>query len=126
MYCVSVCIWGRCVSVLSVVSVCCIIQVLVPTDGGRYDVDLHARTRSAIYWSEPPSLVRRCSWFYKGDSDRWYLPYTEDVAARLEVWHQSLLYFSSNLHKCSIPPSLSPCPGGVPECCESGGVGREG
>ncbi|CAI8002526.1 SEC23-interacting protein [Geodia barretti] len=60
------------------------LQVLVPTDGGRYDVDLHARSRSAIYWSEPSSQVRRCSWFFKGDSDRWYMPYSEDVAVRLE------------------------------------------
>ena len=57
----------------------------VPTDGGRYDVDLQARSRAAIYWEEPASQVRRCSWFYKGESDRWYMPYPEDVAARLEV-----------------------------------------
>ena len=62
-----------------------LVQVLVPTDGGRYDVDLHRRSRTAIYWSEPESQVRRCSWFYKGESDRWYLPYSEDVAATLEV-----------------------------------------
>lgn len=62
-----------------------VFQVLVPTDGGRYDVELHARTRKAVYWSEPASHVRRCSWFYKGNSDRWYMPYTEDVAACLEV-----------------------------------------
>ena len=61
-------------------------QVMVPTDGGRYDVDLLGRSRGAIYWSEPASLVRRCSWFYKGDGDRWFMPYTEDVAERLEVW----------------------------------------
>ena len=60
--------------------------MLVPTDGGRYDVDIHARSRTAVYWSEPPSQVRRCSWFYKGDTDRWYMPYTEDMAASLEVY----------------------------------------
>lgn len=64
---------------------CIILKVVVATDGGRYDVDLTARTRSAIYWTEPVSHVRRCSWFYKGDSDRWFMPYAEDVAAHLEV-----------------------------------------
>ena len=62
-----------------------LIQVLIPTDGGRYDVDLHRRQRTAIYWEEPTSDVRRCSWFYKGQVDRWYLPYDELQANRLEV-----------------------------------------
>jgi hypothetical protein len=60
-------------------------QVLIPTDGGRYDVDLHHRQRRAIYWEEPVSDVRRCSWFYKGEGERWYLPYDESQANRLEV-----------------------------------------
>ena len=59
--------------------------MLIPTDGGRYDVDLHARRRRAVYWEEPESLVRRCTWFYKADTDRWYLPYDELTAQRLEV-----------------------------------------
>ena len=64
-------------------SVCC--QVLIPTDGGRYDVDLHRRQRKAIYWEEPVSSVRRCSWFFKGEGERWYLPYDEVMADKLEV-----------------------------------------
>ena len=60
-------------------------QVLVPTDGGRYDVDLQSRQRTAVYWEEPMSQVRRCSWFYKGEADRWYLPYDELTAQMLEV-----------------------------------------
>eukprot|EP00731_Ephydatia_muelleri_P020497 Em0013g224a len=60
-------------------------EVIVRTDGGRYDVDLHRRVRRAVYWAEPPSHVKRCSWFFKGDSDTWYLPYEEDVAAKLEA-----------------------------------------
>ena len=61
------------------------LQVLVPTDGGRYDVSLHSRQRKAVYWEEPPSQVRRCSWFYKGEGDRWYHPYDEETARKLEV-----------------------------------------
>ena len=60
-------------------------QVLVPTDGGRYDVSLHTRQRRAVYWKEPLSEVRRCSWFFKGEGDRWYLPYDEETASKLEV-----------------------------------------
>lgn len=33
------------------------IQVLLPTDGGRYDVNLQQRTREAVYWTEPSSQV---------------------------------------------------------------------
>lgn len=64
--------------------------MLIPTDGGRYDVDLHRRQRRAIYWEEPVSDVRRCSWFYKGEGERWYLPYDETQANRLEVCSLSL------------------------------------
>ena len=69
------------------------IQVLIPTDGGRYDVDLHRRQRRAIYWEEPVSDVRRCSWFYKGEGERWYLPYNEIQANRLEVSLTVLSFF---------------------------------
>lgn len=64
------------------------------TDGGRYDVDLHARKRSSMYWAEPESQVRRCSWFNKGEVERWYLPYDELTAFHLEVSRQE---FSSHV-----------------------------
>lgn len=73
---------------------------LVATDGGRYDVNLCGRLRIAVYWSEKPTNVRRCSWFYKGNTDIRYVPYTEAVASLLEdeyrngvltgVWHRRL------------------------------------
>jgi len=31
------------------------------------------------------SVVRRCSWYYKGDAQSKLVPYKEDMAARLEV-----------------------------------------
>ncbi len=64
----------------------------MPTDGGRYDVNLHQRLRQSVYWEEPGSEVRRCSWFYKGEGDRWYLPYDERIAATLEVMYMYILY----------------------------------
>ncbi len=78
------------VFIISVYRVFFIMQVLVPTDGGRYDVDLRRRQRQSVYWEEPSSEVRRCSWFYKGEGDRWYLPYDETTAATLEVCYYTL------------------------------------
>lgn len=57
---------------------------VVPTDGGRYDVHLTDRKRCAVYWEEPESEVRRCTWFYKGDKDNKYIPYSEKFSQDLE------------------------------------------
>ncbi|KAG7476851.1 hypothetical protein MATL_G00087200 [Megalops atlanticus] len=58
--------------------------VVVATDGGRYDVNLTERKRFAVYWEQAPSEVRRCTWFYKGDKDWHYTPYSEDFSQSLE------------------------------------------
>lgn len=60
-------------------------QVVVPVEGRRYDVRLKERTRHAVYWSEPPSEVRRCLWFYKGNKESAYTPYSENTSQVLEV-----------------------------------------
>ena len=57
-----------------------------PTDGGRYDVHLGERMRYAVYWDELASEVRRCTWFYKGDKDNKYVPYSESFSQVLEVF----------------------------------------
>ena len=71
----------------------------IQTDGGRYDVNVNQRQRCAVYWEEPIAHVRRqvhshyilviccyrCTWFYKGESDQWYIPYEEEIAIKLEV-----------------------------------------
>ncbi|NXT26438.1 DDHD2 Phospholipase, partial [Syrrhaptes paradoxus] len=59
-------------------------DVVVPTSGGRYDVHLKKRQRVAVYWEEEVSEVRRCTWFYKGDKDNKYIPYSEDFSEELE------------------------------------------
>lgn len=46
---------------------------------------LYDRMRKAVYWEEEPSEVRRCMWFYKGDKDSRFVPYTEDFSDKLEV-----------------------------------------
>nr|XP_033804734.1 phospholipase DDHD2 isoform X2 [Geotrypetes seraphini] len=53
---------------------------IIATDGGRYDVLLGQRMRYAVYWDEQVSEVRRCTWFYKGEKDNKYIPYSEDFS----------------------------------------------
>ncbi|KAM6183145.1 SEC23-interacting protein [Erethizon dorsatum] len=75
-------------------------SVVLGTDGGRYDVYLYDRVRKAVYWEEEPAEVRRCTWFYKGDTDSRFIPYTEDFSEKLEAeykkavttnqWHRRL------------------------------------
>ncbi|XP_061140387.1 SEC23-interacting protein isoform X1 [Syngnathus typhle] len=75
-------------------------NVIVRTDGGRFDVHLYDRTRSAVYWEEEDSEVRRCTWFYKGDTDSRFTPYSEEFSDKLEAeykkavstnqWHRKL------------------------------------
>lgn len=60
-------------------------SVVLGTDGGRYDVYLYDRMRRAVYWEEEPAEVRRCTWFYKGDTDSRFIPYTEEFSEKLEV-----------------------------------------
>ena len=60
-------------------------NLVVSVQGGRYDVDIIDRSRTAVYWQESTSNVRRCSWFYKEDGESRFLPYDENFAQRLEV-----------------------------------------
>uniref|UniRef100_A0A8B9GXX8 SEC23 interacting protein n=1 Tax=Astyanax mexicanus TaxID=7994 RepID=A0A8B9GXX8_ASTMX len=75
-------------------------NVIICTDGGRYDVQLYDRTRTSVYWEEEPTEVRRCTWFYKGDADSRFIPYSEEFSDKLEAeykkavstnqWHRRL------------------------------------
>ena len=57
----------------------------VSVDGGRYDVNISQRIKTAVYWVEDPLPIRRCSWFHKSNSDGRWNPYDEGTAARLEA-----------------------------------------
>uniref|UniRef100_UPI0037E8BB39 phospholipase DDHD2 isoform X1 n=1 Tax=Semicossyphus pulcher TaxID=241346 RepID=UPI0037E8BB39 len=59
-------------------------EVVVAVEGERYDVHVKERRRYAVYWEQNPTEVRRCTWFYKGDKDTKFLPYSEDFSQRLE------------------------------------------
>uniref|UniRef100_A0AAZ3SXM9 SEC23-interacting protein n=1 Tax=Oncorhynchus tshawytscha TaxID=74940 RepID=A0AAZ3SXM9_ONCTS len=75
-------------------------NVIVCTEGGRYDVQLYDRIRTAVFWEEEPTEVRRCTWFYKGDTDSRFIPYSEEFSEKLEgeykkavstnQWHRRL------------------------------------
>ena len=60
-------------------------SVIVRTDGGRYDVQLYDRLRTPVFWEEDETEVRRCTWFYKGDNDSRFVPYSEEFSDKLEV-----------------------------------------
>ncbi|XP_039226642.1 nascent polypeptide-associated complex subunit alpha, muscle-specific form isoform X2 [Drosophila yakuba] len=74
--------------------------LIIPVEGGRYDVNIKERTKTPVYWEGKAIEVRRCSWFYKGVDSK-YVPYTEDTAALLEAeykrsaetgeWHQKIM-----------------------------------
>ncbi|KAK9522699.1 hypothetical protein VZT92_019147 [Zoarces viviparus] len=59
-------------------------DVVIAVEGERYDVHVKERKRYAVYWEQGPTEVRRCTWFYKGDKDTRFMPYTEDVSKMLE------------------------------------------
>ncbi|XP_052746368.1 uncharacterized protein LOC112049543 isoform X2 [Bicyclus anynana] len=64
-------------------------NTVVATDGGRFDVNVMGRIRTAVYWTDKPTNVMRCSWFYKGTAVPRYIPYTETVAEKLEEMYRS-------------------------------------
>ncbi|XP_041642581.1 phospholipase DDHD2 [Cheilinus undulatus] len=59
-------------------------EVVIAVEGERYDVHVKERKRYAVYWEQSPTEVRRCTWFYKGDKDTRFLPYSEDFSKSLE------------------------------------------
>lgn len=60
-------------------------ELVVAVEGERYDVHVKERKRYAVYWEQCPTEVRRCTWFYKGDKDTRFMPYSEDFSKSLEV-----------------------------------------
>lgn len=55
---------------------------------------LKQRQRVAVYWEEEVAEVRRCTWFYKGDKDNKYIPYSETFSEELEVTKPLLMALS--------------------------------
>ena len=63
---------------------------VIKTDGGRFDVRVAERQRVAVYWDDPPNIVRRCSWFFRRSLDPQYIPYEEDMALKLEEQYRTV------------------------------------
>ena len=82
-------------------------ECIVSTDGGRYDVDVDHRTRTAVFWEEAPSAVKRCSWFFKGSLESRYTPYEEEMAEKLEEeYHNTILHRYAPGKRRTIPCML--------------------
>lgn len=78
-------------------------EVVVTTDGGRYDVDVGARLRRPVYWDETPGQVRRCTWFYKLEGQNRFVPYEEHVAFVLEDHYRKAIATGSWHQKLELP-----------------------
>ncbi|NWI64243.1 DDHD2 Phospholipase, partial [Todus mexicanus] len=78
-------------------------DLVVPTSGGRYDVHLQKRQRAAVYWEEEVSEVRRCTWFYKGDKDNKYIPYSETFSEELEEAYRTAVTLDEWKKKLESP-----------------------
>lgn len=64
---------------------------------------LRARQRVAVYWEEEAAEVRRCTWFYKGDKDNKFIPYSESFSEELEVNTPFLLVSISVSPRHTLP-----------------------
>lgn len=56
----------------------------VSVEGSRYDAYISRRVKSSVYWSSEDMEIRRCSWFYKVSAEGRWVPYTEEMAKKLE------------------------------------------
>ena len=74
---------------------------IITTDGGRFDVDIPARTRTPVYWTGDSDNVRRCSWFFKVDSN--FIPYDECIADLLEHEYQEAFATSDWHRRVELP-----------------------
>lgn len=79
----------------------------VITDGGRFEVNLNERRRSAIYWSSGSNIIRRCSWFYKNPSgaETNLIPFDEPTADFLESEYEKATTNNAWNHQVHLPNS---------------------
>ncbi|KAM3611382.1 uncharacterized protein V6R79_017502 [Siganus canaliculatus] len=78
-------------------------DMVVAVDGERYDVHVKERRRYAVYWEQAPTEVRRCTWFYKGDKDTRFMPYTEDFSTSLEEAYMAAVTLDEWKTKLEFP-----------------------
>lgn len=87
-------------------------QGMIPTDGGRCDVDLDRRVKTPVYWrgdeasgkEDPFEIpIRRCSWFQKSNVDGRWVPYDEEFAQMLENEYQDASVSGRWNRKVDVP-----------------------
>ncbi|KAK6635829.1 hypothetical protein RUM44_001083 [Polyplax serrata] len=78
-------------------------DTVVQTDGGRYDVNVSRRIRTAAYWEEKPKTVMRCSWFYKSTTESRLHPYDENTAFNLEEEYKKSVQTNNWNRKVDLP-----------------------
>ncbi|XP_050546250.1 phospholipase DDHD2-like isoform X2 [Daktulosphaira vitifoliae] len=59
-------------------------EIVVSTNGTRFDVYLKERIRKSVYWDCESTEVRRCSWFFRNRRGSNFIPYDEHKTVRLE------------------------------------------
>lgn len=68
-------------------------QVMIATNGNRYDVNLVERTRTPVYWIDEPNEIRRSKWFYLPEHDSRFIPFDEQMNETLEVVKSNTIHF---------------------------------
>ncbi|TSM12553.1 Phospholipase DDHD2 [Bagarius yarrelli] len=78
-------------------------EVVVATEGKRFDVRLKERRLYAVYWDQEPSEVRRCSWFHKGNKELYFTPYTEEISELLEESYMVSVSYNQWKNNIQLP-----------------------
>lgn len=66
-------------------------NVVIPTNGDRYDCYIKDRFRRSVYWKEDDQPIRRCTWYFKKEGHTKFIPYTEQFANKLEQIYYDVL-----------------------------------
>lgn len=66
-------------------------NIIVPTNGDRYDCYIKDRFRKSVYWAEPDQEIRRCTWYFKKEGHTKFVPYSELFANKLELIYYDVL-----------------------------------
>jgi len=72
----------------------------VSVEGSRYDAYISRRVKSSVYWSSEDLEIRRCSWFYKISAEGRWVPYTEEMAKKLEKEYSTAM--KSGRWQCKV------------------------
>ncbi|CAL8068820.1 unnamed protein product [Calicophoron daubneyi] len=78
-------------------------EVTVSVEGGRYDVLVAQRQRRSVYWDEPPTEIRRSTWFYRLPDEARVLPFSERICYLLEAQYKQTVEFGTWGQQFELP-----------------------